>query len=157
MAAVELYQHHVRPSLRASRPCAERGPSRQGLAKPVLATAAAFWSRLYFDRPKLRCRVGGEPEMWKEPSKEELAAAAAEMDEMAPFRNTVGFLGLLLLGKALPDAVFAVLRNWAGIRGAEKLDYAMLGADALFSAVGRISSPWPLPCRHSMTRRLLQI
>lgn len=58
------------------------------------------------------------------------------MDDMAPFRNTVGFLGLLLLGKALPDAVFAVLRNWAGIRGAEKLDYAMLGADALFSAVG---------------------
>ena len=74
--------------------------------------------------------------MWKEPSKEELEAAAAQMDDMAPFRNTVGFLGLLLLGKALPDAVFAVLRNWAGIRGAEKLDYAMLGADALFSAVG---------------------
>lgn len=60
----------------------------------------------------------------------------------------MGFLGLLLLGKAmfrstpcwtphtghtlaahtplglpqaLPDAVFAVLRNWAGIRGAEQL------------------------------------
>lgn len=60
----------------------------------------------------------------------------AELDDLKPYRQVVGFLGLLVLGKALPDAVFAVLRHWAGIRGAEVLDLGLLAFDGLFAAVG---------------------
>jgi len=59
-----------------------------------------------------------------------------QMDGLAPFRNIVGFLGLLVVGKSVPDAVFAFLRHWAKIRGDENLDYGMLGADAIFALVG---------------------
>ena len=73
-----------------------------------------------------------EPPEWRELSEQELA----QLDDLAPYRNVVGFLGLLVLAKALPDALFAVLRHLAGIRGAERLDYNMLAFDGLLTAVG---------------------
>jgi hypothetical protein len=69
-------------------------------------------------------------------SDEQRARIEREVDGTGPFRNIVGFLGLLLVGKALPDAVFSVLRHMAGIRGAEVLDTGMLTLDAVLVVVG---------------------
>mmetsp|Transcript_29814 Transcript_29814/g.67559 ORF Transcript_29814/g.67559 Transcript_29814/m.67559 type:complete len:221 (+) Transcript_29814:51-713(+) len=68
---------------------------------------------------------------------EERAQMAAQMDDsLAPFRNIVCFLGLLFLGKAVPDALFSVLKHWAGMRGSEYLDFGMLGFDGVIALAG---------------------
>lgn len=69
-------------------------------------------------------------------TQEQREQLAGELDGMGQFRNIVGFLGLLLLGKALPDAVFSVLKHLAKIRGSEVLDYGMLGVDATLVVFG---------------------
>jgi len=69
-------------------------------------------------------------------SEEERAQIVSEMDGMAPYRNIVGFLGLLMLGNSLPDAIFTVLKHYAGIRGSETLDTGMLSFDAVLAIVG---------------------
>eukprot|EP00933_Yihiella_yeosuensis_P061625 TRINITY_DN6445_c3_g1_i1.p1 TRINITY_DN6445_c3_g1~~TRINITY_DN6445_c3_g1_i1.p1 ORF type:complete len:219 (-),score=28.64 TRINITY_DN6445_c3_g1_i1:97-753(-) len=79
----------------------------------------------------------GEPEVrMRKLSEEERAMLAQQMDSLAPYRNIVAFLGLLIFGKAAPDAIFSLLRHFAGMRGSENLDYPMLASDAVFSLVG---------------------
>ncbi|CAE7766896.1 unnamed protein product [Symbiodinium pilosum] len=79
-------------------------------------------------------RAAQEDEYW-ELSDEERARLAEEMDTNAPYRYLLLFLAALLVGKALPDAVFSYLKNLAGIRGAI-LDPQMLAFDALLCGLG---------------------
>jgi len=58
------------------------------------------------------------------------------MDGNGPYRNVLGFIGLLLVGKALPDMIFSVLKYLLKMRGGETLDYGMMGLDVTFVAVG---------------------
>mmetsp|Transcript_30245 Transcript_30245/g.67858 ORF Transcript_30245/g.67858 Transcript_30245/m.67858 type:complete len:192 (+) Transcript_30245:18-593(+) len=76
-----------------------------------------------------------EEEYWSSLSEEQRAQMAEEMDSNAPYRYLLLFLAALLVGKALPDAVFSYLRNLAGIRGAV-LDPQMLAFDALLCGLG---------------------
>ena len=78
--------------------------------------------------------VPPEERYW-ELSEEDRARLAEEMDTNAPYRYLLLFLAALLVGKALPDAVFSYLRNLAGIRGAV-LDPQMLAFDALLCGLG---------------------
>ncbi|CAE7352348.1 unnamed protein product [Symbiodinium sp. CCMP2592] len=84
-----------------------------------------------------RCKAPAMPdeERYWELSEEERARLVEEMDTNAPYRYLLLFLAALLVGKALPDAVFSYLKNLAGIRGAV-LDPSMLAFDALLCGLG---------------------
>eukprot|EP00929_Paragymnodinium_shiwhaense_P094773 TRINITY_DN5554_c0_g1_i1.p2 TRINITY_DN5554_c0_g1~~TRINITY_DN5554_c0_g1_i1.p2 ORF type:complete len:220 (-),score=32.66 TRINITY_DN5554_c0_g1_i1:363-1022(-) len=89
---------------------------------------------------KTRCSAAfrdsyGEPVDIDNLSYEEQRALVDSMDGMAPYRYIVGFLGLLLVGKAIPDALFAVLRNAAGMQNST-IDPGMMGLDAFLTLVG---------------------
>ncbi|CAK0881086.1 unnamed protein product, partial [Prorocentrum cordatum] len=83
-----------------------------------------------------RCLPASGGKKMRRLTEEERAMMAEQMDGMAPFRNITGFFGLLMMGKAIPDAAFMYLRKLAGIRGAENLDFNMFGFDLLLAIVG---------------------
>ncbi|CAE7237712.1 unnamed protein product [Symbiodinium sp. CCMP2456] len=116
------------------------GNSASATASPVAVSAAiliAVGTRWNLNARTSRCKAPAMPdeERYWELSEEERARLMEEMDTNAPYRYLLLFLAALLVGKALPDAVFSYLKNLAGIRGAV-LDPSMLAFDALLCGLG---------------------
>ncbi|CAE7310312.1 unnamed protein product [Symbiodinium natans] len=107
-------------------------------SRPVAMSVTVFFgTRWSLNARTRRCKARALPdeERYWELSEEERARFVEEMDTNAPYRYLLLFLAALLVGKALPDAVFSYLKNLAGIRGAV-LDPSMLAFDALLCGLG---------------------
>ena len=116
------------------------GISASATASPVAVSAAiliAVGTRWNLNARTRRCKAPALPdeERYWELSEDERARLLEEMDTNAPYRYLLLFLAALLVGKALPDAVFSYLKNLAGIRGAV-LDPSMIAFDALLCGLG---------------------
>jgi len=130
-----------RPAVQLFGPTPKPLPSlHEGEAALLVGAAAGLYlSKARRTPPRsrnARRRLHVQEDELGELTDEERERLAPEMDGMAPYRNIVGLVGLLLLGKSLPDAIFTLLKHFAGIRGSEVLDTGMLGLDAVLAMAG---------------------